>query len=260
MFDRSRYTILKEAVNALGRVCDGALEKDDQGFDGSDTRAGHLYAFLPLCAWPLSAFHRVWGWTKKYHRQLELMQIDCASLPEPPLFEGEDRQIALLPDNTGFFVIFPYDEEIIAAFRGIPTGQTHTVRIGTSSTLSFRYRTVKAVTGAGRALLAFAEEYQFQVDPLAADFLRRDVPQEGEEELHEYRVILEAGGFALYFPRIPALNEEVKRIPGRKPSSPGGFHWVIPAQSAAALLAFLQRHPQFFIPPDVASQISRPRK
>ena len=263
-FDRRQYVLLKQAVNALSSVCDGAEARDGRGFDGRDTRAGHLYAFLPLDAWPLSAFHRAWSWTKKYHQQLERMQMDCADLPEPPLFEGEDRQIALLPDRAGFFVIFPYDEALTVAFRRIPGQALHTVPIGTSTVLCFRYRTVQAIAGVGGALLAFADVYHFQLGPevldLATECDSRLTSALLETALHEYRieaVVGNAPAFALFFPRIPALNEEVKRIPGRSPSYAGGFHWVIPAipHAAAALLSFVERHPQFFVATEVKERL-----
>jgi hypothetical protein len=67
----------------------------------------------------------------------------------------------------------------------------------------------------------------------------------------EYRVVMEEEGdvFALYFPRIDALNQEVKAIVGRRPSSIGGFHWLIPAtpHSMEALVDFLHLHPQFSV-------------
>lgn len=263
-FDRNHYMLLKQAVNGLSGVCDGAETRDDQGFDGSDTRAGHLYAFLPLDAWPLSAFHRAWRWTKKYHRQLEQMQIDCSGLPEPPCFEHQDRQIALQPDTRGFFVTFPYDDELIAAFRQIPGQDLHTIPIGASTKLFFRYRTVKAVAGAGKALLAFAEQYDFRlgsgVERLATSCDLQPATETQDTDEHEYRIVVEVGksqAFALYFPRIAALNDEVKRIPGRSFASTGGFHWVVPATvpAAAALLDFVEQHPQFFISSDVKERL-----
>jgi len=247
--DRSSYQPLKQAVDALANVCDGADARDDEGFDGSDTRTGHLLAFLPLEAWPNSAFHRAWKWTHKYHQQLEAMHIDCTGLSQPPVCEGEDRHIALHPTENGFYVVFPYDPELIDAFRSLPGGQLHTVPIGQGDKLSFRYRTVRLVAGAGEALLAFTSRYAFT---LGLGVQERAQEGAGDVEVatqSEYRVVMEEGGdvFALYFPRIEALNQEVKGIVGRRPSSVGGFHWLIPAlpHSMQALLDFLHRHPQF---------------
>ncbi|GCE32014.1 hypothetical protein KDA_74980 [Dictyobacter alpinus] len=250
-FDRSRYQRLKHAVEALAGVCDGALMRDDQGFDGTDTRAGHLYAYLPLDAWPLSIFHRAWRWTKKYHRQLGEMQIDCSALPEPPVFEGEDRQIALHPDGTGFFVIFPNDDwPLVDSFRNLPGNALHKEPIGTK--LFFRYRTYH---GAGSILLDWATPYHFRLGPGVRE--RAQASHGSVVVPSEYRVeyAQEMDAFALYFPdRL--LNAEVKAIPCRSYSYNGGFHWVIGARRSAAdpLRAFLSRH-DFSIPPEAERRL-----
>jgi hypothetical protein len=258
-FDRESYALLKRAVEALAGVCDGAESRDDEGFDGGDTKAGHLLAFLPFSAWPLSAFHRAWKWTRKYHRQLGLMRIDCTALPEPPPFEGEDRQVALQPSGQGFFVTFPYDPALIEAFRRIPGGTRHAQPFGQGKQF-FHYRTVTPVAGAGVALLAFAEQFGFQLGPGVADLAREPGAAMEAEEQHEYRVVLEQQprrAFALYFPHDASLNQEVKAIPGKAPCYTGTFHWVIPVtpQAAAPLLAFLERHPQFSVPAEVGDAL-----
>lgn len=244
MIDRDQYRKLKDAVDALASVCDGAEEKDDQGFDGTDTYAGHLYAFLPFDAWPLCVLHRAWNWTKKYHRQLSLMQIDCTSLPEPPQMPDEQRQIALLPGGQGYYVVFPSDaSSLVKQFRRIG-GLEHNVPMG--NTRFFRYRTYH---GEGNALLTFAERYHFQLGPGV-----RECALGGP---FEYRVVYESDAFALYFPdRL--LNAEVKVIPYRSCSYVGGFHWIIAArpQAVGPLRAFLTRH-GFSIPLDTEQRLQQ---
>ncbi len=182
------------------------------------------------------------------------MQIDCGALAEPPLFEGEDRQIALQPDGKGFFVTFPYDWALIDAFRRIPDNALHSQPIGRGKQV-FRYRTVQLVPGAGAALLAFAEQHGFRLAPGVED-LARESGEVVATLQSEYRIAFDptiARAFALYFPRDKALNDEVKAIPGKAPSYADGFHWVIPATSraASALLDFLERHQRFFVPLEV---------
>lgn len=260
-FDREPYRPLKQAVDALARVCDGANARDDRGFDGTDTRAGHLYASIPLEAWPLSAFHRAWRWAAKYRRQLEQSGVDCALVPEPPRFENEDRQISVPQGHDAFFVVFPYNTHMIDAFRRIAGNELHLVPLGEDTRRVVRYRTVKPVPGAGQALLEFAEAFSFRIGPgvraLAASCDQLPV---AEEQLSDYRVTLESGAqerFALYFPRVASLNEEAKAIPGRTPSFTGGFHWVIPKTLPAlsALHAFLERHPNFVVAPEVREHL-----
>ncbi|GHP00682.1 hypothetical protein KSF_107290 [Reticulibacter mediterranei] len=243
-FDRRHYLVLKQAVEALAGVCDGAAARDDQGFDGADTRAGHLYAFLPLDAWPLSAFHRAWCWTKKYHRQLGALQIDCSALPEPPLYTGEDRQIALHTDGTGFFVVFPHDDwRLVESFRTLSGTALHKEPIGAKGTLCFRYRTYH---GAGNILLTWAEQHHFRLGSGV-----RACAQSNCRVVYEQ----ESDSFALYFPdRV--LNAEVKAIPCRSFSYTGGFHWIIAARRNAAgpLRAFLHRH-DFVLSPEAEHRL-----
>lgn len=234
--------------------------RDDRGFDGSDTRAGHLYAFLPLAAWPLSAFHRAWSWTRKYHRQLELIQMDCSLLEEPPLFEGEDRQIARLPDGNGYYVIFPSsDWELVEAFRAVPGSRLHTVPISEHGRLFYRYRTYH---GRLDSLLRFAEEYRFQIGPHVRTLVRgsgkqNELGAERKEMPGSRHVVYEPenNAFELYFPDL-ALNGEVKSIPCRSHSYTGGFHWIIAAKPPAAgpLRAFLTRH-AFALPADAEQRL-----
>jgi hypothetical protein len=246
-FDRARYAPLKEAVNALAEVCDGAQEKDDQGFDGTDTRGGHLYAFLPQDAWPLCAFHRAWRWTKKYHRQLEAMGINCSDLPEPPQFADEDRQIAL-KEGSGYYVVFPnYDWDLINEFRSLPGNAIRRVPIGANGKLFFRYRTYE---GPGSVLLEWARSHRFRLGPGVAE--RAQMPDEEAAAPAGGRVVFEKNtdSFALYFSER-LLNAEVKQIPYRSYSNEGGFHWLIGARRDAVgpLRAFLNRH-NFVVPPE----------
>ena len=228
-FDRSQYALLKDAVDALAGVCDGAQDKDDKGFDGSDTRGGHLYAFLPQDAWPLCAFHRAWRWTKKYHRQLEAMRVACSHLSEPPQFADEERQIALR-DEGGYYVVFPNDDwDLINEFRSLPGTAIHKVFIGASARLFFRYRTYE---GPGSALLEFAEQYRFRLGPGVSE--RAQMPDEDVSAPAGGRVVFEKNtdSFALYFSER-LLNAEVKQIPYRSYSNEGGFHWLIGARRDA---------------------------
>src|SRR5579883_131640 len=252
ILERERYRLLKQAVEALARVCDGAIMRDDVGYNGTDTKYGQLLAFLPLEAWPPAAFHRAWRMLRKYHQQLARAGIDYFAIPEPPNFEGQDRQIALHPMIDGFLVVFPYDAETIHAFRHLPGEEFLRQPVP--------HRIVHAVPGAGAPLLAFAELYGFQLAP----GVRERVAALGEAEARTtpsaYRVTFdpkERDAFALYFPRDQVLNAEVKALPGHTYSYEGGFHWVIwPRQdAAAALLTFLENHSQFSVSPEIERRL-----
>ena len=251
-FDRARYASLKDAVNALAGVCDGALTKDDQGFDGTDTRGGHLYAFLPQDAWPLCVFHRAWRWTKKYHGQLGRMGIDCSDLSEPPEFVGETCQIAL-KEGSGYYVAFPNDDwDLIDGFRALPGSAMHKEPIGANERLFFRYRTYD---GPGSVLLEWGRAHQFRLGPGVEE--RAQTADEEAPALLDGRVVFDsdADAFSLFFSER-LLNAEVKQIPHRSWSNDGGFHWIISARRGAIgpLRDFLNRH-HFAIPPEAEQRM-----
>lgn len=234
-FERHRYSLLKLAVMTLAGVCDGAQMRDDQGFDGGDAKAGHLYALLPLDAWPLAAFHRAWTWTRKYHRQLEAIG-DVSQLPEPPRFDEERYQISSIEDGTDYYVVFPNSGagDVREAFLRMPGHRSHKKTYGNSSRASFWYHTFR---GDGQELLSFANAYGFRLGPDVRERLR----SQGE-------VRYELGAFALFF-EDRSLNAQVKAIPMYSYSNAGGFHWVIPErrECAGPLLDFLTRHHFTFV-------------
>lgn len=231
-FERERYQALRQALGTLAAVCDGAILRDDVGFNGTDTRLGHFLAWLPLDLWPLPAFRDAWGMLRKYRRQLASHGIDYDALPEPPSFETGQRVIALFPPE-GFLVLFSPDERLLRAWRRLPGALLVEKPV--------RHYLVRRVPGGATPLLAFAEQQGFHLAPGVKDAAK------------DAWVALEGGRFALYFSHSASLNAEVKAIRGWSCSQVGGFHWLLPthAQAAAALAAFLARHPQFAVPPEV---------
>lgn len=239
MLERSRYLPLKQAVDTLAGVCDGAIKRDDAGYNGPDARFGHLLAFLDLEAWPPSAFHKAWSMLRKYRRQLAQAGICYDDLPEPPCLEAHNRFISLHPTSV-FLVVFPYDPEMIAAFWRIVGAQSRAKPV--------HHYVVREVPGVGEALMEFAERYGFE--------LASGVRERAELLSSEYLVTLEHDACAVYFPRDQALNAEIKAIPGWSYARFPSFHWVIPMQpiSLKALRAFLSRHEEFMLTPELTQR------
>lgn len=235
--DRSRYLMLHNAIVAIASVCDGAVTRDEKGFNGPDAPLGRLLAFLPLDLWPPAAFYEAWEMLRKYHAQLERAGIVYADLPQPPRV-GEQRYITRR--ETGeFLVLFPAQAKLETAFGRIPGGKKHTEPA--------RHYLVHPQPGAGAALLAFADRYGFDFAPGVAEQAR----------LIDYQVMLEEDWFAVYFPRDEALNAEIKRIPRRRVSTQPRFHWLIPplSQSVQELQAFLEAHADFQIAPAAQARL-----
>lgn len=241
--DRSRYRPLKEAINAIASVCDGARERDEVGFNGADAPLGRLLAFLPLELWPPEAFREAWTMLRTYrNRQLPFHGIVYADLPEPPDLsqqEGGSRYITRREDGT-FLVLFPASAKLERAFARIPGGEKRTTPA--------RYFLVQPMPGAGAALLRFAERHGFIFAPGVQEQARR----------LDYQVLLEENGmFGVYFPHDEAMNAEIKAIPGRGCAYQPRFHWAIPRrpESVRALFDFLTAHPEFQLSSEVERQL-----
>lgn len=229
--DRTQFQALKQAIDTIASVCDGAREHDDVGFNGADASSGHLLAFLPLALWPPDAFYQAWVLLRKYQRQLAFANILYAELPEPPCLGQEHggRYIALR-ETGDFLVLFPSQARLDTAFGRIPGGEKRTAPA--------RHYLVKPVVGSGKALLAFARRNGFQLGPGVAERAR----------LLDYQVLLEESGvFGVYFPRNEEWNTEIKAIPGWSYAYRPRFRWLLPPTrlSAQALRAFLAHHPEF---------------
>jgi len=241
--DRSGHSLLKQAVDALAAVCDGASSRDKVGYNGTDTKYGHLLAFLDLEDWPPESLHRAWQMLRKYRDQLAGLGIDYFALPEPPNCDGQDRQISFHEATGDFVVVFPYDLLLVSEFRQLPGEDFQRTPVP--------HRLIHPVAGAGVALLTFAERHQFVLRPGVQERLCADSPNMLAD--HRFRAILEGGNIALYFPRDQRLNAEAMAIPRRMVSHDGGFHWLIPPlpPSLEALHTFFERHPQFALAAEV---------
>lgn len=247
---RTLYELLQHASHALARVCDGAEIHDDQSVAGGDRKTGQLLAFLPLDARPPAAIHRVWRWRGQDHRQLERMQCDCMTSPEPPVFEGKECQIALNAASPSFLVVFACDPTLIEAFQRIPGNAFHMQQTGQGKQV-FRYRTARLVSGTSAALLAFAEQYDFHLAPgVDVVVLARSFNDTTIWIQDNYCIVCDpfsVQAFVLYVSRNLALNQEVNAIPGKSFCDAGDFHRAIPASPTVAgtLCAFIERHLAF---------------
>ncbi len=109
---------LKQAVEALAGVCDGAVRRDHHGFNAYDARIGHALALLPEDEW--APGHRLLAYRllEKYRAQLAAMGIDYDQITPPP-----QRCISVHVDpiyGTQLLVTFEYDPELYQAVRALP--------------------------------------------------------------------------------------------------------------------------------------------
>lgn len=135
--DRER---LAAAVQAIAARCDGAHSLDGQGFDGQDTIGGKALAAVPAADWTpdLDAFG--WYLARKYRQQVEayIGSDPTADIPCPSedfnrrevygaRRRAERREAAaamrgvFMLDARTVAVEAPYNAELVAALRGVPT-------------------------------------------------------------------------------------------------------------------------------------------
>jgi SNF2 family DNA or RNA helicase len=74
---------IQQAVRALAGVCDGALKRDDQGFNGRDTRFGQSLAAIPHDDWSIRQLATAHKMLATYRGQLAGFGIDYAALRAP---------------------------------------------------------------------------------------------------------------------------------------------------------------------------------
>lgn len=81
--DRYDKGLLHDAVSAIAARCDGAVTRDDQGFNGQDTKFGKRAAATPVAAWSEQLAAEVWRMLGTYQRQLAEEGFDYARFPHP---------------------------------------------------------------------------------------------------------------------------------------------------------------------------------
>jgi len=74
--------ILKDACSRLSAVCDGAMTRDDHGFNKPDQSFGNYIAWVDPSEWDAETCHVVRNMLTKYRGQLEAYGVDVDALPK----------------------------------------------------------------------------------------------------------------------------------------------------------------------------------
>lgn len=109
---RLAQVMIIQAVQFLAGQCDGAVKRDDVGFNGRDARYGHFLAGLD--GWSPKQLHDAWRIIRRYHRQLAYINIDPLTIPEPPkpVPAAVAAKRAVRADD-GWHLSFPYDAGLV---------------------------------------------------------------------------------------------------------------------------------------------------
>lgn len=156
------YQLLWHATRALaGLDSDHAAEINEIGFNKFDGRFGHRLASVPFEDWTPKMMRAAWMMLKKYHRQLESMNL--WPLPEPPAVETvveNPRKVLVTRDGKYFVIQFPYNQTLVAEVKNLPERKFDAVN---------KWWTVVARAGNIDALWKFINDWDFEVSQNALD-------------------------------------------------------------------------------------------
>lgn len=218
--------LLVEAVRALAGVCDGAVSRDEVGFDGTDARFGARLARLAEPLWTAAMRVEAHRMLAKYTRQLERYGIDYSRIPAPAPVDAdtarESRQdarrrlagpavmvrVASRPDGPILELEVPYSGTSVAELRDIP-GRRWNGELNTAP----------AEPSVARAVLGLASRFNWSVADEVRELAMRAPATPVAPVAPVRSVQMELGTLAVRWesrdPEFNTLKNLVKAIPGR---------------------------------------------
>ena len=261
------WTPLRDALESLAAVCDGAEERDFRGFSAADVPDGHYLAALPVAEWTDVEARVGHHLARVYRKQLDrAFGIDFEALPVPPRLKrapaGGERGIITLARRTA-----ARRKRLIAAARcwamvdrnGLPTiqlslpeglGLTAEARMITGFRHVDRWGVLEyaPTAKAAAALIEFCEHHEIAVDATVREIERfvakhaaRAAARKAEREVRFGPNLLrdEAGGLVIKFDGYPgsaAVDLVKDSIPGRRWDD-GASVWRLPDSSLIQAVA-----------------------
>lgn len=250
---------IAHAVHALASVCDGAVEEDGRGFNGTDASFGRRLAELPAARWSAGNFAAAYKMLAKYRGQLAGFGIDYDAITPPPAsWEQEATRstwrkqdvCSVDIENEQFAVRFPYDPVMVEASRRIP-GRRWDAAEKTN---------LFPLTSAAQ-LAVFIEQHgsEWEIVEQARVWLQGSKPAVVPEKPPIGSVDLEDRAFAVYVYEYSAsMVDKLKSIPGRR-WVPERRVNVIPERSAQALAVFLAEHEGYEVSEEVRRRMEELR-
>lgn len=187
MSETETTTTLSACLRHLaGLDADGASVRNNEGFNGGDTRWGNVMAREPEAKWSPKARFLIWQMLAKYRGQLIRGGLDYDSIPRPPAPDSPaarqqleqlrarppepSREITMV-GPTSFRVEFAYSPGLVEAIKQLPFAcrkwDANGKQTGKEKTwlVTFREDSIDVVALA--AFVKFAKENQFKHDETA---------------------------------------------------------------------------------------------
>lgn len=116
---------IKKAIDFLASRCDYARSRDGVGFNGTDSRFGHILAETPLERWSPKMTIIAYKMLRKYKNQLLEGGINFDEIQEPKLENLENLKPAKKVSNpkkitvvgNKFHITFPYNPETVSLVK-----------------------------------------------------------------------------------------------------------------------------------------------
>jgi hypothetical protein len=215
------YEMLQRAAAEIAARCDGAVDEDGVGFNGTDSRFGKQFATMPLDAVDASLARAAWEMLRKYRGQLLNYGVDFDDIPEPEaVVASKDYAFVDVEDGSRAFR-FPYNPAMIDRVKQRVPGAR------------FNGALKCWLAPATAAALEAAESFGFTVTADAARAVAEakdaPVPPAG-------RVSVDGDVLVVAFAYNPQIVTAVKLISGRKFD---GYtkQWVVPLGARDEVLA-----------------------
>lgn len=238
---------LHTACKVLAGVCDGAVDRDDKGFNKPDSYSGHLMAYRS--EWNLLEAKSMCEMLRKYQHQLENYGVDISGIkPEdfPVEYESETPKflIDLGEDGNGdkvFHVHFPYSSEMVKLMK--TNGGVYGAKFYNDPYC--RFWVFKSTDF--RVMNLFQDNEGFILTNTASNFVNQLIENPPEEIIPEAeetfpvieenlpvmkpenRIENDNGIFVFYFPYSAEQVAEIKNITGRKfePNKYESKVWIV---------------------------------
>lgn len=255
---------LHDAMAYLASRCDFAMTLDGAGFSGPDASAGHAMAYSDVGEWDEAVEALAGGFAIKYRGQLEAGGFDVDAIAEGATFEitmverdrarpkirewrrqkflrerGPDKSVLLAPDGS-YEVEFRYDETLVDAIKAaVPGGLRKFEQDGGR-------KFWRCQPGAASAVVAFADEFNFEVEDGTREQLLTDIAEHGAlpEPKPEYRIERAGDTLRFYFkyggPGFGYIKSAVSKMGARFAREPEPhWHLTVTAHNGPAIESFV---------------------
>jgi SNF2 family DNA or RNA helicase len=243
-----------DAVRAIAGNCDGAVERDYVGFDGTDTHFGRALAALPDNEWTGAMIYDAWIMLRKYKEQLRRdHNIDYDSISTPTSFSESGRRQARLAlraiqarrarkvtfVNGNYAVVFPYDQTIVDEIKLIESQHRQWDNANKLWHISL---------AASKHLYHIATEYGFSIADDALEELTKERTLAEEAAVEHIQQVMPTGrleisydSFIIKFSYNKQIMQDLKdSVPGRR-WNPEVRCWNAPLSSAEEVYSFTVR-------------------